>query len=310
MAQGGKVTEALTVYKALKDDETKIAGWVPREWARDANDRQRILGEVLRHANMQCSEHFQGPISAATADSIFLAVVTFCQARVIPNKALGLGYFIPYKGIVQPVFGYKGLLQAVRREAGVLTSEAQIVLEGDGWNLDVPWYERWRTFEPGPQHTPLAPAEKWVAGFSRFRWESGFEDVFLMPGQELRDRRTRALGGKIKGPWFDWPVSMAQKTLIRRHITSGRVEMAGDGFVAIADGLSEGGRMRELAMALAARESAALDSDRCALVDKAVDVDPDLESKPARGSKAVADKLRQRQAEDAELDTFAAREEQ
>lgn len=302
------MSNELTVYNALRSDYERLTKWAPQEWGKTKDDRQRVLGEVLRHADMQCSEHFRGKISQATAASIFLSVVTFCQARVIPNKALGLGYFIPYntkvdnryEKIVQPVFGYKGLLQAVRREAGVRVGYAQIVLEGDGWNLDVPWDDRWRTFEPGPKHSPLAPPATWLAGFSRLRWPDGFEDVLLMPGQELRDRRAQAMGKKTRGPWVDWPVAMAQKTLIRRHITSGRVEMAGDGFVTVADAMSEGGRMRDLAQALATRDALAGNSDRQALVESAVDVDDYADEQPARGSKAMAEKLRQRQAQDTE----------
>lgn len=290
------MTTALTVYQALKHDEKALAGWVPREMARDASDRSRVLGEVLRHAKMQCEAALgQEHISPAQAASIFLACVTFCQARIIPNKALGLGYFVPFWNskqktkIITPIFGYKGLRQAVGREAGVRSVHAHVVLPGDVWIQDLAPLERCQRWEPGPEHVPDFDPDKWIAGFCRMRWPDGFEDHYLMSAAEMRLRRDQSLG-KIKdewakklSPWSTNPVPMGAKTVIRKMVQSGQIEMAGDGFVTVADGLGEAGRLRELAGMLSARDADASDSERERLVEHALDgEEAPPEREPAR----------------------------
>lgn len=265
----------ITVYDTLKRHETQISGWVPREMAKDSRDRARVLGEVLRHAQMQCTEHFPGTVSAETAHSIYLSVVTFVQARIVPNKALGLGYFIPFKGRVTPVFGYKGLLQCAYRESGARVAYGQVVVDGDKWDATAPWMERWRSWEPGSQHLPNAFTSLFRAAFSLFRWPDGFEDVFTMGGAELQMRASRASASKKSSPWGDWSLQMGAKTVLRRHITSGRVLWSGDGFLPQADALGEVGKLRDLASMIVTREADATDADRQQLVDAAVDIESD-----------------------------------
>lgn len=267
--------KALTVYETLKQHEQSVAGWIPREMAKDSRDRERILGEVLRHAQLQCAEHFPGEVTPRTARSIYLAVVTFVQARIVPNKALGLGYFIPYSGVVTPIFGYRGLLQCAYRESGARVAYGQVVVKGDSWDRSMPWHDRWLSWEPGPDHRPEAPIESYVAAFSRFRWADGFDDVFTMGGEELRTRAERAKGGKRSSPWGDWSLQMAAKTVLRRHITSGRILWSGDGFLPQADALAEAGQMRDLACALAARDADVPDAARQQLVELAEQVEAD-----------------------------------
>src|SRR5690606_24667449 len=63
--------------------------------------------------------------------SLFSAIMTLAQLGLAPENVLGQGYLVPYKGVCQPIVGYKGLIQLARRSGDLSEFYAHPVYSRD-----------------------------------------------------------------------------------------------------------------------------------------------------------------------------------
>jgi recombination protein RecT len=142
-------------------------------------------------------------------NSLFAAVVTSAQLGLLPDAQLGEAYFVPFKGKVTLVPGYRGLLKLARQgDIGFVEAELIHVNDrttyvlGDDSRLEciVNWEDR------GPIKAGYAVA--------KYR-DGGIAARVVMTKAEIDDIRARSQNAN--GPaWSENYAEMAKKTVLRR----------------------------------------------------------------------------------------------
>lgn len=150
--------------------------------------------------------------------SLFSAVMTCAQLGLEPDGVLGQAYLVPFKGKVQFIPGYKGLLTLARNSGEISTVQAHAVRVGDDFSYAYGLNE----------HLDHVPAEDNEDGeITHFYAYAKFKDgghIFEVMTRAAVDRiRDQAEGykafkaNKIKStPWVDHYPQMGRKTAIRR----------------------------------------------------------------------------------------------
>ena len=141
--------------------------------------------------------------------SLFQSVTSAAQLGLLPDKQLGECYFVPYKGRVQMIPGYRGLVK-LARQAGELSSiEAEII----GQNDEVEYIlgdESKLTVKPawGDRGKPVA-----VYAVAKFK-DGGYQRVVMTVDQVEAIRKASPSGNSPawKTSWEE----MAKKTCVRR----------------------------------------------------------------------------------------------
>lgn len=226
---------AISDYFNDSKNSRRVMAWVPPEMRRNGGDS--MAANVIRQCVFQIGTSPVNPLSA------LVACITFMMARIVPNKATQTGFFVSYKGDVTPIFGYRGLIQLGRVHAGFREAVSDVVCPGDPWDPALPLEDRVANHEHGPDRVQTTD---WVAGYTFFRWADGYRSLpVVLSGSELRERMQRIAkgrGGKLPPPWAEWPNEMAAKTVSRRALNGGRIQISNDGMFALqADSLGEAG---------------------------------------------------------------------
>jgi recombination protein RecT len=145
----------------------------------------------------------------ADRNSLFAAVVTSAQLGLLPDAQLGEAYFVPFKGKVTLIPGYRGLLK-LARQGDIGFVEAEIICENDktlyvlGDNSHFESIVSWR--DRGPMEAVYAVA-KYRDGAIAARAVMTKEEVDAVRG------RSQAANGPA---WSDNYHEMAKKTVLRR----------------------------------------------------------------------------------------------
>lgn len=150
--------------------------------------------------------------------SLFAAVLTCAQLGLEPDGVLGQAYLVPFKGKVQFIAGYKGLIRLGYNSGEVSTIQAHEVCENDtfryAYGLNEELYH--------------VPAEGERGEITHFYAYSKFKDgghVFvvlpLAEVERIRDEKSEGYkafkAGAIKSnPWHDDFAAMGCKTAVRR----------------------------------------------------------------------------------------------
>jgi hypothetical protein len=187
-------------------------------------------------------------------DTLGPALLTFAMAGILPNKFLGHGYLIPYRGVVTPVFGYKGLIELGSRarpaNGAVLTSKRfDVVLEDDEFDLSLgreqACVQHVFQSDRDPRSMDVYKRCQWAYAVFTYAVNVGgvihqYHEVELMGKGDLE--ASRNMSRATKGPWKDWPVRMAQRVPVRRVCASGRIPLgAYPGAALAAEGAAEVG---------------------------------------------------------------------
>lgn len=146
---------------------------------------------------------------SADRNSLFASIVTAAQLGLLPDEQLGECYFVPFKGKVQLIAGYRGLIKLARQgdighvEAELIHSNDDVLYElGDEsrFSVKVNWQDR------GPIVAAYAVA--------KFR-DGGLCARVVMMKHEID--AIRAKSQAANGPaWSDSYSEMARKTVLRR----------------------------------------------------------------------------------------------
>lgn len=170
--------------------------------------------------------------------SLIGAIGQCAQMGLEPNTVLGHAYLVPFNtkrkdasgkekwvNSVQVIIGYKGLIDLARRSGQIVSIAAHEVCANDKFELVYGLDEKLN-------HTPAMGERGEVIGFYAVaKLKDGghcFEFMSQHQINEIRDKSQGAwkdewengkkTGGKVKAisPWWDNPVEMGRKTVIRR----------------------------------------------------------------------------------------------
>lgn len=150
-----------------------------------------------------------------TPMSVLTCVMTCAELGLAPST-LGTAYLIPYENRkagtleCQLIIGYRGLMELARRSGFITTIQAEVVREGDVFELE------YTTDGTAFKHTPKAGPEAKVIGvwaLAKFR-DEGHQFAY-MTRAEIDSIRNRSKSGQ-NGPWVTDFGEMAKKTVLRR----------------------------------------------------------------------------------------------
>lgn len=149
--------------------------------------------------------------------SLLSAVMTCAQLGLEPDGVLGQAYLVPFKGKVQFIAGYKGLISLAFNSGDVTSLKAMEVCENDHFSYEYGLDEHLR-------HKPAAGERGEVIAFYAYARLRGGGFVFeIMSRAEVEKVRDGSEGYKAfkagftkSTPWNDHFVQMGRKTLIRR----------------------------------------------------------------------------------------------
>jgi recombination protein RecT len=143
--------------------------------------------------------------------SLLGAMMLAAQLGLEPGP-LGHVYLVPYKGEVEFIIGYRGMIDLAYRSGQLRDLSARIVYDGD----DFDFRERTR---PYLDHRPAGPpgerdmTHAYAVGRTR---SGGAPFVVTYPEDWERAKQRSAAGSRGSGPWVtDFP-AMVRKTAVRR----------------------------------------------------------------------------------------------
>jgi len=151
--------------------------------------------------------------------SLLSAVMSCAQLGLEPDGVLGQAYLVPFRGQVQFIPGYKGLIDLARRSGDVLSIQAKVVREGDHFDYQYGLVDKLEHKEaPGRRDKPITHV--WFKATFKdggFHWDVMTVDEI----EQIRDQSEgyRAFKNKkIKSnPWDSHFGELAKKTIIRRN---------------------------------------------------------------------------------------------
>lgn len=149
--------------------------------------------------------------------SLLSAIMTCAQLGLEPDGVLGQAYLVPFKGRVQFIPGYKGLLTLARNTGQVVAISAHEVCRKDSFDYAYGLNERL-------EHVPAEGERGEITHFYAYaKFKDGghyFEVLTRADVDKVRDKSEgyqAFKAGRIKStPWADHYVQMGRKTAIRR----------------------------------------------------------------------------------------------
>lgn len=147
---------------------------------------------------------------ACTQQSLLGAVMQAAQLGLECDGVLGHAYLVPFKGVVQLIVGYKGLIDLARRSGQLSTIFARIVYSKDQFEYAYGLTERLEHIPSGETD----PGEV-LAVYAVARLKDGGTQFEVMTRAEVDAIRARSQA-KDSGPWVTDFAEMAKKTCLRR----------------------------------------------------------------------------------------------
>jgi recombination protein RecT len=199
-------SKADTVRAALEKLKPQMAMALPRHITPD-----RLL-RVTMSAVQQAPK-----LLDCDRTSLFAAVMTCAQLGLEPDGVLGQAYLVPFKGKVQFIPGYRGLLSLARNSGDISSIQAHEVREHDEFEYAYGLDEKLH-------HVPAEGDRGEITHFYAYaKFKDGgyiFEVLTLAQVEKVRDSSEgyKAFkSGAIKSnPWDSHFVEMGRKTAIRR----------------------------------------------------------------------------------------------
>lgn len=150
-----------------------------------------------------------------TKESLLGAIMTAAQLGLYPDvSVLGHAYFVPFKGKVVFIAGYKGLIDLAGRGGMVTSIQPYAVYEGDDFEYE---YGLYPTCRHKPSGDPIETRElSHVYVIMRIRGEPIAQ--FIVMTKEEVDNIRRMSPARDKGPWVNHYEPMALKSVVRRGV--------------------------------------------------------------------------------------------
>ncbi|HLG77025.1 MAG TPA: recombinase RecT, partial [Ktedonobacteraceae bacterium] len=147
---------------------------------------------------------------------------------------------IPYGEKVQFQVGYSGLLLEARRTGEVMTIDAELVFEGD--EFEVTFGTDRRIIHKPSFDVDRTNYNKVTHVYATAKLTNGEHPFMVMTKKELDKIRTSAKASSTDAPWHTWPERMAIKTVYKRLskvLPSERMQRAAE-----LDSLAEAGKLK------------------------------------------------------------------
>lgn len=150
-----------------------------------------------------------------TKESLLGAIMTAAQLGLYPDvSVLGHAYFVPFKGKVVFIAGYKGLIDLAGRGGMVTSIQPYSVHEGDDFEYE---YGLYPTCRQKRSEEPIEGRElTHVYVIMRIRGEP-IAQFIVMTKEEVDNIRARS-PARNKGPWVTDYEPMALKSVVRRGV--------------------------------------------------------------------------------------------
>lgn len=176
--------------------------------------------------------------------SLIGAVMQSAQLGLSPDPVLGEAWFVPFKGVVTFIPGYKGLIKLAYQSEQVAKVSAHVVRDGDAFDFEYGLREKL-------SHRPANdPARPMTHVYATMKIKGGDTNFLVMSKQEVDDVRKRspAVRAGKSTPWDTDYEAMAMKTALRRLCKLGPASVAPRLQQAVAlDELAEHGLRQNLA---------------------------------------------------------------
>jgi recombination protein RecT len=173
--------------------------------------------------------------------SLFAAVVTSAQLGLLPDAQLGEAYFVPFKGKVQLIPGYRGLIK-LARQGDIGFIEAEIICMNDKPLYILGDESRFECVVNWQDRGPMIG----VYALAKYR-DGGIAARVVMTKAQVDAIREGSQNAN--GPaWRDHFEEMAKKTALRRlakHLTLSTTTAAGFRMSELNEELSKTGRVIE-----------------------------------------------------------------
>lgn len=168
--------------------------------------------DLSRLYRLILSQVRQNPaLASCSAESILLSMQQASEVGLEPGTALGLSYLVPYRGECQFIIGYRGYIEMFRRSGMGLFVDANVVYEGDDFEVR-------QGLNPDLVHTPRfgkRTPDKILYAYAVARYKDGSAQFEVLTREDLMAAKARSAAGD-KGPWSTDFAAMSKKTAIRR----------------------------------------------------------------------------------------------
>mgnify|MGYP000402570199 CR=1 FL=1 len=154
-------------------------------------------------------------LADCTPLSVLTSMMTCAQLGLAPNTPTGECYLIPYRNNklgayeCQLIIGYRGMVTLARRSGDIASLQAEVVREGDTFELEFGLDAKFRHVPVGDETKPIVKA--WALA----KFKDGSHQLAVMSKSEIDKIKAGSKAGKF-GPWVDHYPEMAKKTVIRR----------------------------------------------------------------------------------------------
>ena len=198
-----------TISDLLEKNREKILMALPKHLS---VDRMLRLAIGAMRGNQKLAE--------CSAESVVNTIIQSAQVGLEPDGVFGQAFMVPFKGEAQLVVGYKGLIDLARRSGQVVSIQAHVVYENDG-------FEYAYGLDDKLEHRPaLAQRGKEIAVYAAAKLKDGGHAFEVLSVEEINKVRDDSSAYKYakknpKAPrsiWeTNWP-EMARKTAVRRLV--------------------------------------------------------------------------------------------
>ncbi len=202
---GEVVKNSLTPINELRQGlearRAAFAATLPKHVTVERFMRSVVLAAAKNPAVMTCDR-----------SSLFLAVNQACQLGLDCSGTLGSAYLVPFKGSVQLIPGYRGLIDLCKRSGEVSSIYAHTVHEKDKFEIELGSQQK-------ITHIPYTGGERGevVSAYAVAVLKDGATQFDFMTRHDVDAIRRRSRAGQA-GPWTTDFAEMAKKTVIRRLV--------------------------------------------------------------------------------------------
>lgn len=110
---------------------------------------QRVLVDLLKSHSMSPAQFKQVVLTEARRNeemlfafkknprNLFAAIIHCAELGLNPNPSVGEFFFLPFKGQIKPILGYKGVITLLMRNNGVKSISCESVHEGDFFEYEL-----------------------------------------------------------------------------------------------------------------------------------------------------------------------------
>jgi len=144
--------------------------------------------------------------------SLILSFLYCAKRGLEPGQPDGVA-LVPYKGKVQPIVQYRGLIKLATESDSVERVDAYVVYENDKFDYRIDQGEEKLTHVPTPLNQKRGEA---IGAYAVFFLPGQAKPKFeVMPLEDL-EKVKKSSPAAESGPWVSWPDEMRKKTAIRR----------------------------------------------------------------------------------------------